>query len=77
MFLIVGELYCIEAGVLNREWRLIKKIRVVDGRLNRVSGVGWGSFVLKAEFYLKAVFPPRNLGLMRISRSRIELFTHL
>ena len=27
---------------------------------------------LKAEFYLKAVFPLRNLGLMRISRSRFK-----
>ena len=26
----------------------------------------------KTIFYLKAVFPPRNLGLMRISRSRFK-----
>ena len=31
---------------------------------------------VKAGVHLKAVFPPLNLGLMRISRSRFQLSAH-
>ena len=45
--------------------KLFKKVFRTASRL-----LDSGEF--KAGFYLKAVYPPRDLGLMRISRSRFK-----
>ena len=39
-------------------------------RILSCRGVNLMLYIIKAAVYLKAVLPPRNLGLMRIFRSR-------